>query len=83
MSLTHTQLKLLSYIDGFIKANGYCPSYRNMADALGYKSTSGIAVKIYALEDRGYISRIPAATGSIEVLKTPFTTVCKHCGGEL
>ncbi|HEU0266360.1 MAG TPA: hypothetical protein VFQ70_01925 [Candidatus Saccharimonadaceae bacterium] len=51
------QQELLSFVDGFIKGNGYGPSYREVMWALGYKSPSTVAAHIDALVAKGYLRK--------------------------
>ena len=51
------QQELLSFIDGFIKGNGYGPSYREVMRALGYKSVSTVATHVDALIAKGYLRK--------------------------
>lgn len=51
------QQELLSFIDGFIKGNGYGPSYREVMRALGYKSVSTVAAHVDALVAKGYLRK--------------------------
>ena len=57
--LTQKQRDLLVLIDTRIKAVGVPPSYDEMKDALGLASKSGIHRLISALEERGFIRRLP------------------------
>jgi len=57
--LTQKQRDLLILIDKRIKAVGVPPSYDEMKDALGLASKSGIHRLISALEERGFIRRLP------------------------
>ena len=52
---TKKQRELLSFIDGFIKGNGYGPSYREVMRALDYKSVSTVATHIDGLIARGWL----------------------------
>ena len=54
---TKKQQELLSFIDGFIKGNGYGPSYREVMRALGYKSVSTVAAHVDALIAKGYLRK--------------------------
>lgn len=54
---TKKQQELLSFVDGFIKGNGYGPSYREVMKALGYKSVSTVAVHVDALVAKGYLQK--------------------------
>ena len=69
--LTRKQHQLLTYIDNHLNANGVPPSYDEMKDALGLKSKSGIHRLITALEERGFIRRLPHKARALEVMKKP------------
>lgn len=62
------QRELLLFIDGFIKGNGYGPSYREVMRALGYKSVSTVAVHIDGLIQKGYLRKRDHSARSIEVV---------------
>lgn len=51
------QQELLSFIDGFIKGNGYGPSYREIMRSLGYKSVSTVAAHVDALVAKGFLKK--------------------------
>jgi repressor LexA len=63
------QRELLSFIDGFIKGNGYGPSYREVMRALDYKSVSTVAVHIDGLIKRGLLHKKDHSARSLEVMK--------------
>ena len=65
---TKKQQELLSFIDGFIKGNGYGPSYRETMRALGYKSVSTVATHINALMAKGLLVKNDYSARSLEVL---------------
>ncbi|MEO1015660.1 MAG: transcriptional repressor LexA [Pseudomonadota bacterium] len=69
--LTKKQHELLSFIDDRLRATGVSPSFDEMKDALNLKSKSGIHRLITALEERGFIRRLPHRARALEVLKTP------------
>ena len=69
--LTAKQKDLLVLIDTRIKAVGVPPSYDEMKDALGLASKSGIHRLITALEERGFVRRLPNKARALEVLKMP------------
>ena len=69
--LTQKQKDLLTLLDTRIKAVGVPPSYDEMKDALGLASKSGIHRLITALEERGFIRRLPHRARALEVLKLP------------
>lgn len=64
------QQELLSFVDGFIKGNGYGPSYREIMRALGYKSVSTVAIHIDGLIAKGYLARRDKSARSLEVVTT-------------
>jgi repressor LexA len=63
------QRELLSFIDGFIKGNGYGPSYREIMRALDYKSVSTVAVHIDGLIKRGLLYKKDNSARTLEVVK--------------
>ena len=69
--LTRKQYELLLLINQRIKENGVPPSFDEMKDALDLRSKSGIHRLIGALEERGFIRRLPHRARALEVLKLP------------
>ncbi len=69
--LTRKQHDLLIYIHKSLKTEGISPSFDEMKDALGLRSKSGIHRLITALEERGFIRRLPHRARALEVLKLP------------
>jgi len=69
--LTQKQHDLLKFIDKRLKKKSVSPSYDEMKDALGLASKSGIHRLITALEERGFIRRLPHRARALEVLKLP------------
>ena len=69
--LTRKQYELLRFIDQRSKEAGVPPSFDEMKDALDLRSKSGIHRLITALEERGFIRRLPNRARAIEVLKLP------------
>lgn len=63
------QRELLSFIDGFIKGNGYGPSYREVMRALDYKSVSTVAVHVDGLIARGFLVKKDHSARSLEVVR--------------
>lgn len=62
------QQELLSFVDGFIKGNGYGPSYREVMRALDYKSVSTVAAHVDSLIAKGYLARRDKSARSLEVV---------------
>ena len=69
--LTEKQYKLLMFINKINKETGFCPSFEEMKEAVGLKSKSGIHALIEALEERGFIKKMPHKARAMEVLKLP------------
>ena len=69
--LTPKQKELLLYINKRLKESGVPPSFDEMKDALDLRSKSGIHRLITALEERGFIRRLPHRARALEVLKLP------------
>lgn len=94
MSLTHKQATLLRFIARYhADSGGVSPSYDNMRSALALRSKSGVSRLLTALNERGYITRLPNRARSIEILRMPdqaplpkVSSVqsgnhCPHCNG--
>lgn len=71
--LTAKQNQLLHFIAERLNESGISPSFDEMKDALGLKSKSGIHRLIKALEERGFLGRLPNRARALEVLKMPDT----------
>lgn len=69
--LTRKQRDLLAFIHKRVQRDGVPPSFDEMKDALELKSKSGIHRLITALEERGFIRRLPHRARAIEVIKVP------------
>jgi repressor LexA len=69
--LTRKQYELLVYIHERVKEAGVPPSFDEMKDALDLRSKSGIHRLIKALEERGFIKRLPNRARAIEVIRLP------------
>ena len=69
--LTRKQHELLMFIHERMKESGIPPSFDEMKDALDLRSKSGIHRLITALEERGFIRRLPNRARAIEVIKLP------------
>jgi repressor LexA len=71
--LTAKQHELLMFIDRRLKDGGISPSFDEMREALDLKSKSGVHRLISALEERGFIRRLPNRARALEVVKVPET----------
>lgn len=72
--LTGKQNELLRFIDKRLRESGVSPSFEEMKEALSLKSKSGVHRLIGALEERGFIRRLPNRARALEVLKMPEIT---------
>lgn len=69
--LTQKQHELLMLINKRLHEDGVSPSFEEMKEAVGLKSKSGIHRLISALEERGFIRRLPNRARALEVLRMP------------
>jgi repressor LexA len=69
--LTRKQHELLLYIHEQLDAGGISPSFEEMKEALNLRSKSGIHRLISALEERGFLRRLPNRARALEVVKLP------------
>jgi repressor LexA len=69
--LTRKQHELLRFIHDRLREDGVPPSFDEMKEALDLRSKSGIHRLIMALEERGFIRRLPNRARAIEVVKLP------------
>jgi len=72
--LTRKQHELLVFLDGRLRETGVAPSFEEMKEALGLRSKSGIHRLISALEERGFIRRLPHRARALEILRRPGET---------
>ena len=72
--LTKKQSDLLRFIHERLKESGVPPSFDEMKEALDLRSKSGIHRLILALEERGFIRRLPNRARALEVLRLPETS---------
>lgn len=69
--LTRKQHELLLFVHERLKESGVPPSFDEMKDALDLRSKSGIHRLIKALEERGFIRRLPNRARALEILRLP------------
>ena len=69
--LTRKQHELIRFIQTRLEETGVSPSFEEMKDALDLKSKSGVHRLISALEERGFIRRLPNRARALEVLRQP------------
>lgn len=69
--LTRKQHELLRFIQHRLQEDGVPPSFDEMKEALDLRSKSGIHRLITALEERGFIRRMPNRARALEIVKLP------------
>lgn len=69
--LTRKQHELVCFIYDRLAETGVSPSFEEMKEALDLKSKSGVHRLISALEERGFIRRLPNRARALEVVKMP------------
>lgn len=69
--LTRKQHELICFIADRLNESGVSPSFEEMKEALDLKSKSGVHRLISALEERGFLRRLPNRARALEVLKLP------------
>ena len=73
--LTAKQHELIRFIQQRLEDTGISPSFEEMKEALDLKSKSGVHRLISALEERGFIRRLPNRARALEVVKLPENAV--------
>jgi repressor LexA len=81
--LTRKQNELLRFIHERVRETGVPPSFDEMKEALELKSKSGIHRLITALEERGFIRRLPNRARALEVIKVPETQARPRISGNV
>jgi repressor LexA len=66
---TKRQKELLTFIEEFIAANGYSPSYREIMQGLKYTSVATVALHVNNLIKRGHLQKRDRSARSLEVVK--------------
>lgn len=69
--LTRKQHELICFIEDRLAETGISPSFEEMKEALGLKSKSGVHRLISALEERGFLRRLPNRARALEVVRNP------------
>ena len=69
--LTKKQIELLEFIQKRMARDGVPPSFDEMKDALDLRSKSGIHRLVTALEERGFIRRLPHRARALEIIRLP------------
>ncbi len=70
---TKKQQELYDYIQEFIGINGFSPSYREIMQALNYKSVSTVAVHVNGLIAKGYLKKLEEGGARTLAIAEPTT----------
>ena len=69
MALTKRQKEILDHVTAYIDANGYAPSFEEIADSFGYTSLATVHEHVSNLERKGYIRKAYNQSRSIELVQ--------------
>jgi len=78
--LTAKQHELIQFIQKRLEETGISPSFEEMKEALDLKSKSGVHRLISALEERGFLRRLPNRARALEVIREPGATTPARAG---
>jgi repressor LexA len=83
--LTAKQHELIRFIQQRLEETGISPSFEEMKEALDLKSKSGVHRLISALEERGFLRRLPNRARALEVIRQPedATPAARGAGGNV
>ncbi|HWK41584.1 MAG TPA: transcriptional repressor LexA [Croceibacterium sp.] len=81
--LTAKQHELLLFIQRKLEDTGISPSFEEMKEALDLKSKSGVHRLISALEERGFIRRLPNRARALEVLRQPENLTTRKAANDI
>lgn len=78
--LTKKQIQLLDFIHKRLEKDGVPPSFDEMKDALDLRSKSGVHRLVTALEERGFIRKMPHRARAMEVIRLPDALLRRDAG---
>ena len=67
--ITPAQHRALTFIRQYIAANGYSPTFREIAEGLGLQSVGSAHRVVHLLVDRGSVTLKPRCSRSIELVR--------------
>lgn len=70
--LTEKEYETYKFLIDYIKENGYAPSYQEMTEAFGFKSTATMYTRMHKLESKGLIETKPGQPRAIKVIGYKF-----------
>lgn len=71
MPLTRRQKQILDFIQGYLSANGYAPSFEEIAEHFTFRSLATVHEHLTNLERKGYIHRAHNESRAIELVPQP------------
>jgi repressor LexA len=74
MAVTRRQKEVLDFVSGFVQANGYSPSFDEMAQGLGLKSLATVHKHVTNLQNKGLLQREHNRSRSIDILPARMRT---------
>ncbi len=87
LDLTPVQARTLRYLQRQIDTTGICPSYDDIAAALGWRSRSSAMRRIEELEARGFVRRIPGRKRAVTIVRRVSDPdacgICPRCGAAM
>jgi repressor LexA len=69
MALTKRQRQILDYVESFIEAYGYSPSFEEIAGNFGYNSLATVHEHLSNLEQKGFLRKNYNKSRSLEVVR--------------
>jgi len=67
---TKKQREMLNFIADFTRKHEYSPSYREIAEGMGYASIATVALHVKNLIERGHLTKRFNSSRSLEVVST-------------
>lgn len=64
-----TQQRILDFITSYQQSKGYSPTFREIGEGVGLKSSSSASGHLDRLEKKGLVRRLHRSGGSIEIMR--------------
>jgi SOS-response transcriptional repressor LexA len=74
---TKKQKELLNFIEEYINARGYSPSYREIMNGMQYTSVATVSLHVTSLIKRGHLQKRDRSARSLEVVKPTINSQSK------
>ncbi len=76
MMLTLKQRNVLKFIEDYLRCNRRSPTFREIGQGVGVRSTNTVAHYIRVLEEKGAIARVPGEPRTIELIQSEWAEPC-------